>query len=235
MSAADHRRWRADLSAYILGALEADEAVALESHLEQCDRCRDELRWLQPAVDMLPESIEQLDPPPALRERLLAEVRAEAGETAPQPREAVERRRSGGGWRSFFPRPAVALGTVALVAAAIAGYSIGVGGDDEATTTTVAAKAAGGLRATLESSGDEGTLQMTGLQQAPSAHVYQAWVQHGEQVEPLSLFDARHNGTANVAIPHSLEGADAVMVTIEPRGGSRAPSNNPLVSVALSN
>ncbi len=44
----------------------------------QCDACRIELRWLEPAVDLLPRSIEQLEPPDALRGRLMATVRAEA-------------------------------------------------------------------------------------------------------------------------------------------------------------
>lgn len=233
--ALDHRSWRADLSAYILGALEPDEAAALESHLEDCGRCRDELRWLQPAVDMLPESIEQLDPPPRLRERLLDEVGADAGQT-PRAAAAAERRRSGGGMRRFFLRPAVALGMVALVVAAIAGYSLGIAGrGDDAATTTVAATGLGELRATLKHSGDEGTLRMTGLRQAPSSHVYQAWVQHDDRIEPASLFDAGRDGTATVALPRSIERADAVMVTIEPRGGSRQPSSTPLVDLALAN
>ncbi len=81
--AQDHRSWRADIAAYLLGGLEPDETAALETHLEGCERCREELRWLQPAVDLLPESVEQLEPPPQLRERLMAEVGA-AGDAAPR-------------------------------------------------------------------------------------------------------------------------------------------------------
>jgi len=229
----DHKSRRADTAAYLLGALEPEETAVLESHLESCERCREELRWLQPAVDLLPESVDQLDPPPQLRERLLAEVGAGAGEA--QPGRAAKRRQAGGGLQRFFLRPAVALGAVALIAAAVAGYSIG-GGEDDTLTTTVAAKGLGELRATLERSGDGGTLQMTGLEQAPAAHLYQAWVQHDDRVEPVaSLFDARDDGSASVTIPGSLEGADAVMVTIEPRGGSRQPSETPVVEVPLNN
>ncbi len=129
----------------------------------------------------------------------------------------------------------MALGAVALIAAAIAGYSLNGGGDDT-PTTTVAASGLGDLRATLERSGDEGTLKMTGLAQAPSAQSYQAWVQHDKRVEPVaSLFDARNDGTASVAIPGRLEGADAVMVTVEPRGGTGEPSTAPVVNLALNN
>ena len=43
----------------------------------------------EPAVDLLPRSIEQLEPPAALRERLMATVRAEARDTSPSGIEAA--------------------------------------------------------------------------------------------------------------------------------------------------
>jgi hypothetical protein len=36
-----------------------------------------------------------------------------------------------------------------------------------------------------------------------------------------------------VAVPEDLSDADAVMVTREPRGGSRAPSEQPILTVTL--
>jgi hypothetical protein len=36
-----------------------------------------------------------------------------------------------------------------------------------------------------------------------------------------------------VAVPDDLSGAQAVLVTREPRGGSRAPSEEPILSVPL--
>jgi anti-sigma-K factor RskA len=52
-------------------------------------------------------------------------------------------------------------------------------------------------------------------------------------MEPSSLFAARMDGTATAAIPRHLDGAKAVAVTVEPRGGSRRPTSPPLVSVPL--
>jgi anti-sigma factor RsiW len=73
-----HERYRGDLAAYALGALEEREAAELQSHLADCEACRMELRWLQPAVDLLPRSVEQLVRPAGLRKRLMAPVRGEA-------------------------------------------------------------------------------------------------------------------------------------------------------------
>ena len=235
MSAIDeHRRWRADLAAYLLGSLEAEETEALEGHLEACERCRDELRWLQPAIDTIGESVPQLEPPPGLRVRLMAEVRSDAAELAPRTapdagRDAPSRRPRG--FRAFFWRPAVALTAVALIGAVIGGYALrGNGGRD---TTTIATHGASDVRASLERQGDSGTLEMTGLRQLPMSDVYQAWVQRDHRIVPSSLFDTRRDGTASAAIPHHLDGADAVMITVEPRGGSKQPSSSPIVSVAL--
>lgn len=229
----EHTRWRDDLSAYLLGALGSDERESVEHHLQGCERCRDELRWLQPAVEMLPESVAQLDSPPQLRERLLAEVGRDAA--SPTPAATVTERppRRSGGWRRFMLRPAVGLAGVALLAAAGAGYALHADSDSGPGTITTARKGPGGLEARLERSGDSGTLQLTGLHQAPSSHVYETWIQRGTKIQPSALFDARHNGSASIALSQRLEGADTVMVTVEPRGGSRQPTSPPVIAVGL--
>jgi anti-sigma-K factor RskA len=222
----DHARFRDDLAAYMLGALDRREREELESHLETCEECSERLRWLGPAAELLSESVERRDPPPALRERIMAEVRAEA-----EPREAAppapQPRRS---WRNFLLRPAIAVAGAALLAAGAAGYLVGgEGGGD----TTVGPQTSGGITASLIRDGDSGTLELTGLSQLPAGAVYQAWVQQGKRVIPSSLFAARADGSATAAIPRDLDGAERVMVTREPRGGSRRPTGPPLVSVGL--
>ena len=59
MSETEHERWSDDVAAYLLGALEPGEAAELERHLAGCERCRAELRWLRPAVELLPETVER--------------------------------------------------------------------------------------------------------------------------------------------------------------------------------
>ena len=65
MSETHHEGRRDELAAYLLGALEPHEAAELERHLAGCEECREEMQWLRPAVQLLPESVERLDPSPA--------------------------------------------------------------------------------------------------------------------------------------------------------------------------
>lgn len=78
--------WREDLGAYLVGALDADEAERMRRHLEECPACRAEYAELAPVVGMLasvpaealaPDAAPVAPPDPAGWERL----RARAGLT----------------------------------------------------------------------------------------------------------------------------------------------------------
>ena len=134
MSGSDHTRWKEDLAAYVLGALEREETAELERHLEGCERCQEEMRWLEPAVQTLPEAVERQEPPRRLRESLMAEVRADSRRAGA---ESSEERRSllpawlRGRGSSSRLRLAAGFATLALAVAAAAGYEIGRGGSDD--------------------------------------------------------------------------------------------------------
>ena len=74
----DHARYQDDIGAYLLGALNDLERQAFERHLSGCSECRDELERLRPAAEALPGSVVQLDPPPGLKQRLMAEVEGDS-------------------------------------------------------------------------------------------------------------------------------------------------------------
>ncbi len=215
----DHITYEDDLAAYLLDALPGDEARAFERHLDGCARCQERARWLQGSVEMLPAAVEQLEPPPALRERLMSTVHAEV---APAPR----RRRA---WRDLFavPRPVIAVAAAVLAAVAIGAYALGSGGDGQ-ETVTARADAPAGVIATVERTGDQGILRVSGLAQRTDG-IYEVWIARDGKVEPSTLFQVQRNGNGAAAIPHGLDGADQVMVTLEPRGGSAKPTRAPII------
>jgi anti-sigma-K factor RskA len=230
MTESAHRRWEEDVAAYALGALEEREAADVEAHLDECERCRADLRWLRPAIEVLPESVVQVSPPPHLGEELMAVVRRESRREA--GRGAGAGWRSWAGWRARAMRPATALAAAAIVAAAVAGYALrGGGGGEPGETVRVEAR---GAVAVLERTGDSGTLRVSEMPALEGEEVYQVWIRHGASVEPSSAFQPDRRGSATTAIPADLEDADAVMVTREPRPGRRQPSAPPIFRAELS-
>ncbi|HXE99934.1 MAG TPA: anti-sigma factor [Solirubrobacterales bacterium] len=228
-----HESYRGDLAAYALGALEEPEAAELEGHLAECEACRIELRWLEPAVDLLPRSVEQLEPPAGLRKQLMATVRAEARDARPARIEAsVPRRRA---WGALIWRPATAVAAVGLlVAGGAVGYLVHQPSD---SSSVVAARpspsAPGNPVGTLDRSDGSAILTMSQLPALPAGDVYEVWVERDGMVEPSSLFVPRRDRTAEAAVPAGLDDADAVLVTREPRGGSQQPTSPPLLRADL--
>jgi len=228
MNDSDHKRWSEDLAAYVLGALEADEAAALERHMDDCERCREEMRWLQPAVHTLPESVARQEPPKQLRQSLMAEVRADA---------RAERSPSTSRWRSLWAtrgmRVATGFAVVALVAAAVVGYEVGDGGSGESPGSTFVSQQPGGITVKMVSEGDGGKLHLSGVDPLPSDKVLEAWVEREGKVEAVpALFVPDRNGQAETTI-EDMTGVKTVMVTKEPSGGSETPTGEPIVTMSV--
>ena len=226
---------------YLLGALNELEEQAFESHLEHCTTCRDEVERLRPAADALPRSVTPLVPPPRLKAALMEAVESEADGRAGVPRRSLRER-----LRAFVPdlgsmRPAAAWVSAAfLLAVGIAGgfgvASITGGNDTRTVQAKVDASRAPNASASLRVYGDGengAMMSANGLPQLPRGRVYQAWVQRGSVIVPEATFDVSRDGGAATAVVEDLRHADAVMVTSEPRGGSKAPSENPLLQARL--
>ncbi|MDQ2699914.1 MAG: anti-sigma factor [Actinomycetota bacterium] len=243
MSPQSHNDWKEQLPAYLLDALSPGERTDLEHHLGGCAECQAELRWLEPVRQELAEGVAQVDPPPALRARVMAAVEADLAEHPAEAAHAEVRPAQTRRKRLFdfgaLLRPA-ALGAMATVlfAGVVLGYA--VRGDDSApdgpvvTERVIPAKpSAAGADAVMVITGSSGTLKVTGLPGLEDGEVYQAWVQKGQSVEPTdSLFSPRRDGTATTSIP-DLGGVSTVMVSAEPAGGSQQPTTVPIITVPI--
>jgi Anti-sigma-K factor rskA/Putative zinc-finger len=236
MSSQDHHLSE-DIGAYLLGALDQSEVERFESHLPNCPDCREQLERLRPAADALPRSVEQMAAPPALKRALVKTVRKDA------------RRQGTRAWgerlRNFLPgrmTPTVAWGSAAFVL--LAGVALGVGGAtllDDGGERTISASAtpgqvpdAAGGRLSIEGTGEHGgILRVHGLAPLARGRVYQAWVQRAGSVAPQPTFEVTPDGRGAVAVPDDLRDADAVLVTREPHGGARTPSEPPIMQVRL--
>jgi anti-sigma-K factor RskA len=227
--------WFDQLAAYALGALEPAEASEVEEHLAECDRCRAHLRWLEPALQVLPDAAERMQPPKGVRERVMAEVRADAKRAAAAV--GGERR---AGWLRWFGsgpygwKPAIALTAIALVAVAFAGYEIGSNDSSgEPPLADVTQEEASGIDVKVSSDGERGTLKLEDVEPLPDDRVLEAWVQREGEVEAVpALFVPNHEGSATTVI-EDMEGVEVVMVTREPKGGSETPTSDPIVTLKM--
>lgn len=229
-----------DVGAWLLHALPDDEAESFAAHLAAgCLACRAEIDDLRMVVDVLPNAVRQVPPPPDLKGRLMRVVRAEAellqaagpeADRPARPAREAERRR---GWRGLLGRPPlVAALACALLALGVAGGLLAGGGPDR---RVIAATADTGTARLVVTDGDEGVLELDGVPAAPGAAVYQVWIKRPGQdpVPSRTVFDVRPGGRAAVRIAEPLDGVEAVLVTAEPSPGSPAPTSAPVIASEL--
>jgi anti-sigma-K factor RskA len=224
---------REDLVAFALGALEPGEERAVAAHAPSCARCTRELEALVPAVAVLGESVDQLEPPSELRERVLAIVRSEAA-SSHEPAEQRPRERRG--LRAFLLRPAVALAAVAVIAAGVAGYLVrdtGGGGGGQTTVAVQPAPAAAGIGGSLAVADNNAMLDLHGLPQLTGGEVYQVWVAQGNSLRPSSNFVPDSSGRAMTAVDGHLTQGTNVMVTRESGPGHTKPTLPVLLSATV--
>lgn len=233
-----HQSYEENVGAYALGALPELERQAFERHVQGCEDCRREVERLRPGAQALPRAVTPLTPPPRLKASLMEVVKREARERA---RPARNRRRLAG-LVAPLPRlrPAAAwIGAALLLGLGLAtGFALSETIGDGGTRTV-----AGAVRGTRVPSATArlvipagervAVLRVNGLPTLGPDAIYQAWVKRDGEVVSQSLFSVGRDGKAAAAIPDSLEEADAVMVTREPAGGSRAPTQKPVLTVGL--
>jgi hypothetical protein len=214
----DHARHRDDVGAYLLGALNDLERQAFERHLAGCADCQDDLERLRAAAEALPGSVPQLEPPPGLKKRLMAEVEGESNVIALRPRRR--------------PMALAAVAAVLLLGLVVAFGVSQLGGDGTRTVTATVAKKITGAGGDLEIRGDRGTLRLHGMPDLGRARVYQVWLQRGDRLVPARTFDVGRSGVGRVQLP-GVGRADGVFVTREARGGVQVPSEDPIVRIPL--
>ena len=222
---------REDLAAFAIGGLDPAEERVVAEHTEGCEVCSAEMLHLAPAVGVLAESVDQVEPPPELRERLLTIVRDEAVSGLPEPTRAKRARFT---FSSLVMRPATGLAVAALLAAGVGGYLAADGGSGGDTRTVPITNAAGNAGGELVIADGSATLEMNRMPQLSQGAVYQVWVADPSgAVTPSATFLPHPDGTATAAIPEATDEVRQVMVTAEPGPNRTEPTPPPILDVML--
>lgn len=229
------------IGAYALDALDDDERRLFEAHLAECDSCQAQIGGLTATAARLGAAV-ATTPPPGLRQRVMSEV----ARTRQQP-PVVElaRRRAG---RPWYRQPAgiaaalllvvsVALGSLALSQARRADRAETLASRITAVTTDPGRQEAqqpvsSGGTGTLISAGGRAVFSATGLRALPEDRTYQLWVIDASGARSVGVLGRAEGGRLSQFVP-GVRPRDTIGMTVEPKGGSSAPTSDPIVAIPV--
>lgn len=228
--------------AYALDALDDIERAAFRRHLAGCETCTLEVAELRETTARLTDAT-ATTPPPQLRANVLAEARRtrQVG-PAKADRESHTGAAALARWRRWTAG-AVAAGILA-VGAATATFVIqeqrvrdaqrieAVVSAPDAVVRRVPVTGGGEVTMVISPSRDAGVVMLNGLSTPDSAHAYQLWFIAGGRATSAGVLAAGKGSGAHLV--DGVSRARDLGVTLEPAGGSRQPSMEPLVTVPLS-
>lgn len=218
--------------AYALDALDTLERVRFEEHLADCPECDEEVASFHEATAFLAEEV-AVAPPPELRDAVLGAVH----QVRPLP--------------PVVPRRVRPSRRLPLLVAAAAVVIAGIGGvvwgtwpsEDEGPAPSVAERVlsaddarrevvdlgeAGRATVVRSVAEDRAVLVTEDMVAPPEGRVYQVWFQTpADDMVPAGVMEPVPDQTLVLDGPAAQ--ATAVGITVEPVGGSEAPTSEPIV------
>ena len=229
------------LAAFALGALEIDEAIEVEAHVQSCAACREVLRDYQAVSDDLMTAMPPVMPPASVRAKLLAR-------TAPPSQKPG----ASGRWRALLPHLIPVAAVVGVLVLLIININLlrqtsqmaqaqeQMAQQNQTYQTAfalltypgseVAVIDDGNIYGTLiyDPDGKVAVLNVWGLDELPEGQDYQVWLIEADETRISGgVFQASDElGYSSFVIesPNSLETFVGIGVTIEPEGGSPGPT-----------
>jgi anti-sigma-K factor RskA len=238
-----HEEYKEMIPARALSALDAAEAQALNEHLENCAECRKELEEWQSTAATLSLSADPVEPSPAVRERILGEVRNDLASPQVLPFRSTPRNI----WSSFGSLGAMAA--VVVLTALIVGLVVlwrqnQLMQDEMARSrefvelvTTPGARVtelkgidlgAGATASLAYDQNGHAMLMANKLASPPQGKAYQLWFIVGNKPPmPGKTFTPDNTGKGMLKDQMPREAMDSAIfaITMEPESGSSAPTS----------
>ena len=245
MNGMDQERFEDLKDSYVLGALPEEERLEFEQYLVAHPDLQAEIEELSTIAGLLAFSVQEQEPPPELRRKIMDTVEAEAVHPAEGVHpHTIRRSWLAGLWEALGIRD-LALAGAAILVIGLFSWSMLLQGEVQELQGRVqslqsqpqgpqmiALGGAGteqGAKAELVTlEGDRAVLVAENMPPAPEGKTYQIWVIKGDTPQPSGLFEPK-GGSIAAVVENPVEGADAVAVTIEPKGGSKKPTTDPML------
>ena len=225
-----HERIQSLIAAYAMSAVPEDEVPAIRAHILSCETCFAEAESYTESLEVLATSVQPVALPSGFTDRGLGDIRA------PSPAQPKQRATSRSFWRIVVP------GVAALVILSLFGTTFALvrSMDRQRVYEKVVAsivsdpdafplRGPGGAQAVLASSDEGLVLVAIDLGEAPRGRDYQLWLMK----DGVPTADATFDVTDSVVIlesPADLDRYDGAAITVEPEGGSRQPTTDPVLS-----
>jgi anti-sigma-K factor RskA len=231
---------------YALDALEPGaDYERFSHHLRRCQACREEVSGLREVATSLAFAA-AADPPATMRARVLAA----AGRTRQLPREvrSRSRRRTPGFLLPPLVASVAAAAVVAVLVLAVAQVrterelsqarqrSQAIAAVLTAPDARILARstAVGGVTTVVVSAARHQLLvTTTGLPLLRGGKVYELWLIGPHRTRPAGLLPAAAAGRTAPVLATGLVPSDKLAMTVEPAGGTSAPTTTPIVVVPL--
>lgn len=218
------------LPAYVVGALDPDDAKRVDEHVMACGLCRQELDAFAVAADEIALWAPEVEPSREVKERLMQRVRNMRRDP---PQQGATRRR----WKERL-LPAWGLASLVLSVTLVA-FNLVLW---QRLQTLESITAPGGMQAIalaasetvpdasgfviVGADGRNGVLVVDRLPALPDDQQYQVWLRRDGEQTSGAVFSTDETGYRGLRLqaPASLFEYATLEVTIEPAGGSAQPT-----------
>lgn len=219
------------------------EAQLAEAETEIAERFAAEVRDIHETLAVM-SAATATEPPPALRERLLAEIAEDAStghtEPAPEPEAdapapppvSLDERRRQSQRRNFLLAAAAAV-VIAVGGIIVAGQwtstpdrpaSERVFAAEDVRTSSGQLDGGGTVTVVFSQSEEAGVLVMNNVAPPAEGTVYQMWLLGPEGAQPAGTMTPEDVAPSTTAVLEEISGATALGFSVEPAGGSTQPT-----------
>jgi hypothetical protein len=241
-----HEQWDELAVGRALGALEPEDEQAFAAHVRDCAHCGRMLADMEAVAAQLAYGVEAAEPPPAVLDSIMAEVRGSDAVTVIHDRPPVVTPMRRPSARPRFDRSWLAAAAALVLVVGLAGWNFQLRADNHAKsralavreqigkvaldpgTRTVALKNDSTQRAQVLVQGTKAWLVVDGFDENDtSRQVYVLWKLSGSAATPVRTFDVVHGGLNFISVGDVGDASriDKFAVSIEP--GRNMPTTPP--------